>query len=245
MSAGLFNSIVAIVTLVGLARFLYRPKVQGSTTYKATVVPLASIMDVGFIVFTPILVLLVGYDAPWAMLGLCLLAILTGFAFSYNINNYEPLVGTSDPLHRWDSVAVWALVVASVANIAYYALLLMTLVLLPLGDVYSAALAAGTAAVRRPAAADRPRRSHAAHRPAPGPAHSRDAGQRRRGAQPHVPARRRLDHHPLGDAGRRPHRRHHGRAGRVRAPRDRLLRPRARVAPVNDARAGARGQGPN
>jgi hypothetical protein len=49
MSAGLLNSIVAVVTLVGLARLLYRPKVQGSTTYKATVVPLAEIMDVGFI----------------------------------------------------------------------------------------------------------------------------------------------------------------------------------------------------
>ena len=146
MSAGLFNSLIAIFTLGGLAWFLYRPKVQASATYKATVVPLANIMDVGFIVLSPIIVVLVGYDAPLVMLGLCLLAILMGFAISYNINNYEPLVGKPDKLHRWNSVALWSLVLASVANIAYYSLLLMTLVLLPLGDLYSPGLASATAA---------------------------------------------------------------------------------------------------
>ncbi len=147
MSAGLFNSLIAIFTLGGLAWFLYRPKVQASATYKATVVPLANIMDVGFIVLSPIIVVLVGYDAPLVMLGLCLLAILMGFAISYNINNYEPLVGKPDKLHRWNSVALWSLVLASVANIAYYSLLLMTLVLLPIGDLYSPGLASATAAV--------------------------------------------------------------------------------------------------
>jgi hypothetical protein len=146
VSAGLFNSLIAILTLSGLAWFLYRPKVQASATYKATVVPLANIMDVGFIVLSPIIVVLVGYDAPWVMLALCLLAILMGFAISYNINNYEPLVGKPDKLHRWNSAALWSLVLASVANIAYYALLLMTLVLLPIGDLYSPELASATAA---------------------------------------------------------------------------------------------------
>jgi hypothetical protein len=103
-------------------------------------------MDVGFIVFSPILILLFGYGAPLAMLGLCLLAILTGFAIAYNINNYEPLVGKPDPLHRWNSFALWALVAASVVNVAYYAQLLMTLVWLPLGDLYSPGLVTATAA---------------------------------------------------------------------------------------------------
>jgi hypothetical protein len=118
LSAGLLNSIVAVLTLAGLALLLYRPKVQESDTYKATVVPLGEIMDVGFIVFSPVIILLFGYDATWAMLGLCLLAILTGFAISYNINNYEPLIGKPDPLHRWNSVALWALLAASVVNSA-------------------------------------------------------------------------------------------------------------------------------
>ena len=146
MSAGLFNSIVALLTLAGLAWLLYRPKIQESGTYKATVVPLAEIMDVGFIVFSPVIIVLFGYDATWAMLGLCLLAILTGFAISYNINNYEPLIGKPDPLHRWNSIALWALLAASVVNVAYYAQLLMTLVWLPLGDLYSPGLVTATAA---------------------------------------------------------------------------------------------------
>jgi hypothetical protein len=146
MSAGLLNSILAVLTLAGLAWVLYRPRVQGSAAYKATVVPLANIMDVGFIVLSPIIVVLVGYDALWVMLGLCLLGILTGFAISYNVTNYEPLVGQPDPLHRWNSIALWALICASVANIAYYGQLLMTLVLLPLGDLYSPGLARVTAA---------------------------------------------------------------------------------------------------
>ena len=147
MSAGLLNSIIAVLTLAGLAWLLYRPKVQESGTYKATVVPLAEIMDVGFIVFSPVIILSFGYDATWAMLGLCLLAILTGFATSYNINNYEPLVGKPDPLHRWNSIALWALLAASVVNVAYYAQLLMTLVWLPLGNLYSAGLVTASAAL--------------------------------------------------------------------------------------------------
>jgi hypothetical protein len=146
LSAALLNTIIALVTLAGLARILYRPKVQESVTYKATVVPLAEIMDVGFIVFSPVIILLFGYDATWAMLGLCLLAILTGFAISYNIKNYEPLIGKPDPLHRWNSIALWALLAASLVNVAYYAQLLMTLVWLPLGDLYSPGLVAATAA---------------------------------------------------------------------------------------------------
>lgn len=147
MSGAAFSSLVAVLTLAGLAWLLYQPKVQESEAYKATVVPLGEIMDVGFIVFSPILILLFGYQAPWAMLGLCLLAIFAGGAMSYNIRNYEPLVGKPDPLHRLESFALWALVAASVVNVAYYAKLLMTLVLLPLGDLYSPGLASVIAAV--------------------------------------------------------------------------------------------------
>jgi hypothetical protein len=108
--------------------------------------PLVEIMDVGFIVVSPIIILLLGYGAPLAMLAHCLLAILTGFAISYNINNYEPLIGRPDPLHRWNSIALWALVAASIVNVAYYAQLLMTLVWLPLGDLYSPGLVTASAA---------------------------------------------------------------------------------------------------
>jgi hypothetical protein len=133
--------------LAALAWALYRPKVQGSATYKTMVVPLANIMDVGFIVLSPIIVVLVGYDAPLFMLAICLLAILTGFAISYNIRHYEPLIGTPDPINRLNTLATWALIAASVVNIAYYAQLLTSLVLLPIGDLYSPDRASVTGAV--------------------------------------------------------------------------------------------------
>jgi hypothetical protein len=145
MSAAL-NSVVALLALAVLAGLLYRPKVQESLTYKAIVVPLGEIMDVGFIVFSPIIIVLFGYHATWAMAGLCVLAILTGFAVSYNIEHYEPLLGKPDPLHAWNSIALWALIAASVVNVGYYAQLLMTLVWLPL-DLYSPGLVTATAAL--------------------------------------------------------------------------------------------------
>lgn len=146
MSNQLVNTIVVVVSLAALTWFLYRPRIQDSERYQATVVPLANVMDVGFIVLSPIMVALVGYDAPLFMLGLCAVAIVTGFAISYNINNYEPLIGTSDRVTVIDTASNWALFLASIANVGYYALLLSTLVLLPL-DRYTDQSAAVWAAI--------------------------------------------------------------------------------------------------
>ena len=124
---------VALVILAGLTYVLSRPRIQQSQRYQAMVVPMANIMDVGFLVLAPAIVLLAGYGAPLVMLGICLLAIATGFAISYNIRHQEPIEGTSDPVNKVDTVSRWALYVASVVNIAYYTLLLFTLALWPLG----------------------------------------------------------------------------------------------------------------
>ncbi len=132
----LVSTVVAIVSLLVVASFLYRPAVQRSERYRALVVPLANIMDVGFIVLAPVIVVLVGFDAPFFMLGICLAAIAAGFAISYNIRHYEPLIGTEDSLHSLARWAQWALLGASVINIGYYAMLLMSLILLPF-EIYS------------------------------------------------------------------------------------------------------------
>jgi hypothetical protein len=123
---------IALIVLVGLAWALYRPKVQQSKRYQATVVPLSNIMDVGFIVMAPAVVLLAGYSAPLVMLGICLVAIGAGFAIAYNIRHYEPLEGTDDKVNLVGHTSRWALTLASVINIAYYTLLLITLLLWPL-----------------------------------------------------------------------------------------------------------------
>ena len=124
-----------LIVIVGLAYALHRPRVQQSKQYQATVVPLANIMDVGFIVMSPAIVLLAGFSAPLVMVGICLVAIATGFAISYNIRHYEPLIGTKDRINGVEHASQWALLAASIVNIAYYTLLLITLILWPL-DAY-------------------------------------------------------------------------------------------------------------
>jgi hypothetical protein len=119
--------------LLGLWRWLASRPVQESTRFQATVVPLANIMDVGFIVMAPAIVLLTGYAAPLYLLGICLLAIAAGSVIAYNIRHYEPLEAGADPVSGIARVARLALVAASIVNIAYYTLLFVALVLWPLG----------------------------------------------------------------------------------------------------------------
>jgi hypothetical protein len=119
------------LTILVVAYALYRPRIQQSTKYQATVVPLANIMDVGFILFSPAIVLLVGGTAPVFMLAICLVAIAAGFAMAYNIRHYEPIAGEGGVPDRIEAVAEWSLLGASVVNIAYYTIILMALLLLP------------------------------------------------------------------------------------------------------------------
>ena len=109
MSAGLFNTIVAVVTLVRpLPGCCTGRRSRSRASPRRRCSPSPRSWTSAFIVFSPIIILLLGFGAPLAMLALCLLAILTGFAISYNINNNEPLIGKPDPLHRWNSFALWA-----------------------------------------------------------------------------------------------------------------------------------------
>jgi hypothetical protein len=122
---------LGLLTIIGLAYALYRPRVQQSKEYQATVVPLSNIMDVGFILFSPAIVLLVGFRAPFFMLGICLVAIAAGFAMAYNIRHYEPVEGEGGAPDRIERVAEWSLLGASMVNIAYYTIILMMLIQLP------------------------------------------------------------------------------------------------------------------
>jgi hypothetical protein len=122
---------LGFLTLLGLAYVLYRPRIQQSKDYQATVVPLANIMDVGFILFSPAIVLLVGFRAPFFMLGICLVAIAAGLAIAYNIRNYEPVEGEGGRPDRLERISEWSLLGASMVNIAYYTMILMMLIQLP------------------------------------------------------------------------------------------------------------------
>jgi len=122
---------IGFVTILALAYVLYRPRIQQSKEYQATVVPLSNIMDVGFILFAPAIVLLVGFRAPFFMLGICLVAIAAGLAIAYNIRHYEPIEGEGGHPDRIEIIAEWSLLGASMVNIAYYTMILVTLVQLP------------------------------------------------------------------------------------------------------------------
>ena len=122
---------IALVCILVIAFVLYRPVIQSSKVYQATVVPLSNIMDVGFILFSPAIVLLAGFRAPFFMLGICLLAMAVGFAMAYNIRNYEPIAGQGGRPDRFEDASEWALLGASMINIAYYTMLLVALMLLP------------------------------------------------------------------------------------------------------------------
>jgi hypothetical protein len=122
---------LAIATVLALAYVLYRPRIQQSQRYQATVVPLANIMDVGFILFSPAIVLLVGFRAPFFMVGICLVAVAAGFAIAYNIRHFEPIEGQGGVPDRIEGIAEFSLLGASMVNIAYYTIVLVALVLLP------------------------------------------------------------------------------------------------------------------
>jgi hypothetical protein len=124
---------IGFLTIVLLAYALYRPRVQQSKQYQSTVVPLSNIMDVGFILFSPAIVLLVGFRAPFFMLGICLVAIAAGLAMAYNIRNFEPIAGQGGRPDQIETIARWSLLGASVVNIAYYTMILMALMQLPFG----------------------------------------------------------------------------------------------------------------
>ena len=122
---------IGFLAIAMLAYALYRPRVQQSKQYQALVVPLANIMDVGFILFAPAIVLLVGFRAPFFMFGICLVAIAAGLAIGYNIRHYEPIEGEGGRPDRLEIISQWSLLGASVVNIAYYTMVLVTLAQLP------------------------------------------------------------------------------------------------------------------
>lgn len=75
-----------VLVLVGLAAVgLALPRLRRSSTWRATVTPLASIIGSGFLVLAPLLVREFGQQAVLVMAGLCGVAYLIGSAIRWNI----------------------------------------------------------------------------------------------------------------------------------------------------------------
>ena len=124
MTESNFNSYLVIGATVVSLLFLFHPKVLKSTTWRATVTPLASIIGSGFLILAPILKHSFGLWGVAVMFGLCLIAYLLGGAVRFNIASYDSLgKGATDApilISRLETAASVALVLAYVISITYY-----------------------------------------------------------------------------------------------------------------------------
>ncbi len=85
-------SIVIIAVALALGGYLaFSRRLAGSTSWQATVTPLASIMGSGFLVSAPLLAGIVGNLAVFAMAVLLVLAYMVGGAIRFNIRYFEPV----------------------------------------------------------------------------------------------------------------------------------------------------------
>jgi hypothetical protein len=134
----LSNPIVA--ALAGTAgAALFSSRIQASTTWHATVTPLASIIGSGFLVSVPLIAADVGNWAILAMAALVAAAYLIGAAIRFNIRYTEPLLdkpATTDAVRLTQSLEAlshFALTFAYFISVAYYLVLLGNFLLKGLG----------------------------------------------------------------------------------------------------------------
>ena len=85
------NLTIVLVALVLAGYLAFSRRLAGSSSWQATVTPLASIMGSGFLVSAPLLAGIVGNLAVFAMAVLLLLAYMVGGAIRFNIRYFEPI----------------------------------------------------------------------------------------------------------------------------------------------------------
>ncbi len=121
--------VVVVAAVVGAMLAFWKP-LSASTTWRATVTPLASIMGSGFLVSAPLLGGAVGVYAAACMAGLLLLAYGVGEAVRFNIVHFEPVArhghGAAQSLAL---LSRFVLAGAYFVSISYYLQLLATFVL--------------------------------------------------------------------------------------------------------------------
>ena len=91
----LANIIVLIAVIALLSIFFFNKHLSRSSSWHATITPLASIMGSGFLVCAPLLATNVGNQAIFAISALLLLAYGVGEAVRFNIQYTEPLLATN------------------------------------------------------------------------------------------------------------------------------------------------------
>jgi len=87
----MMSAVITAIALVLAAYLALSRKLAGSSDWKATVTPLASIMGSGFLVSAPLLAGVVGDMALVYMSGLLVLAYFVGGTIRFNIRYFEPI----------------------------------------------------------------------------------------------------------------------------------------------------------
>jgi len=71
---------------------------------------------------------------PLTMLGLCALGFAMGWVMRYNIRQYEPVSDEKGHLRQLERTGRWALITASLVNVAYYLQLMGAAIFFPFGE---------------------------------------------------------------------------------------------------------------
>ena len=124
-------SAIIIVTALLLGGYLaFSKRLAASSSWRATVTPLASIMGSGFLVSAPLLAGIVGTWAVACMTALLVLAYAVGSAIRFNIRHFEPIENKGyGPAQDVAFVSRVVLAGAYFISVTYYLQLLAAFVL--------------------------------------------------------------------------------------------------------------------
>lgn len=130
----ILNIVVIVVALTVAGALAFSRRLSGSSSWRATVTPLASIMGSGFLISAPLLAGFVGDRALFFMAALLALAYAVGAVIRFNIEHFEPI--EDEPVGPAQSIAALSRVVLAAAyciSVCYYLQLLATFALHALG----------------------------------------------------------------------------------------------------------------
>lgn len=122
----IYNTLIILIATCFIL-FSFSKIMRNSQTWKATVTPLASIIGSGFLVVTPLYLLILGKYALFAVTGVVCLAYLMGYVMRYNIYNIEPKLYNSTATAifcKLENLSYLALGVAYLISIPFYIKLL-------------------------------------------------------------------------------------------------------------------------
>jgi hypothetical protein len=128
------NTIIIIVALLLGSYLAFSKRLRASSSWSATVTPLASIMGSGFLVSAPLLAGVVGNLAVVCMAVLLVLAYMVGGVIRFNIRHFEPIENEGHgPAQDTAFLSRIVLIAAYFISVTYYLELLAAFLLKTIG----------------------------------------------------------------------------------------------------------------